>query len=992
MSSTTNIPTNARTMSGQIIISDGVAVLENGNLSNVSNIDTDTINTSSFSTNDFTVNTNIDLTADTSKLQFTYNSDPTNTLIDRTKVTTKTINTNNFNLSNVISSVAITNWNFGTPAIGVPNGRTLLYSGSSTYTGLSGFTASGSVYNLYIQRGSTGSFYTTYYPPGLTQCAVLQNGQNGYMTLTSNNYSLSPGLYLFSYYIQCQDTGAGGGNVTCTVYNATTSSVIAVSPTGNASSSYPNWIQFKVAFNIGTTSNVNFQFYLSTTSYIYGTYSLLTGLELKLDNGLIINDGVGISTISGSNSLLTGLNVNNGIIVNNGGAKITGGLTTGTQYGSNNLAINSTMGSGSTTNNINTIAIGTGTLQGSPASTDTIAIGVGINKGNLSNLQSVFIGNKILSEATSYNVVIGYNASGSNSSVVIGRGAGDALNGGSIKTNNVVIGSDTFQRYNGFGVLTSIDYNAVVGYGACANLADNYNSCIGAMAFYSLYGSNGVTAQGNNGYVTQYNSAIGYASGYNQQRYNKCTFLGANSDASVDNLYNSTAIGYGTIVDASNVIQLGSHGETVKISGDLAGVTTINGLPYTSSSQTLAQTLSYGNSAGTFIDMSGNNIINVNEYKVLKTTTGVGNPAILIQTNNDDANAENIVINRYSTTPAVNDNLFSININGIDSVGSSVEYARISSHIVDPTSTVQTGKLSFFARGGTALMANYEVLTLLNSLIQLNKPTRCYSGFHQPYKSITLTANTDFSTAWSEWVGSHMYINQTTNGWTMTLGLATNYNGAMCWIKNVSTFVLTLSVASGTFGGSYGNGTTTIKVQPQQTLLLVGSGTSWDVCDVLGVKYSYQQYHNTTQTTGLAGVNMNVEFNTSATGNIATNTANDTDSWGGSKLTYATGVFTNNTGYNMTVNIRADLYISTTTGIKYLWMQPNATRNVMKTIGMINLPAGGTNWMTSQITLTLCNGDSFQFIFQSTVASSIIGSGGASPVPGQQNRITITRV
>jgi hypothetical protein len=371
-------------------------------------------------------------------------------------------------------------------------------------------------------------------------------------------------------------------------------------------------------------------------------------------------------------------------------------------------------------------------------------------------------------------------------------------------------------------------------------------------------------------------------------------------------------------------------------------LSTINGSAYppTVTTPTLSSVLTTGNSAGTSnINMNSNSIINANEIDILKTTTGIGNPAIEITTNATGPSASNLVVNRFSTAPTANDDLFAINVNGRDSVGSSVEYTRISTHTIDPSSGIQTARLSFFARGGTLPMSNYEVMILKNSLIELNRPTRCFSGFQQAHKTITLTANTNFSTAWSEWIGSHMYINQTTNGWTMTLGLATNFQGSISWIKNVSPFILTLSVASGNFGGNFGNGTGTITIVPHQTLMLVANGSVWEVVKVIGVPYMMRYFTNTNQTIpNNVGGGTLVIMPTLDTNNITTATGIDT--WGGARLTYypTAGTnpqysFANNTAFTMTIMVEAEvMFTANTAGVRALWINQGSG---------VALPSGG---------------------------------------------------
>ena len=50
MSSTTNIPINTRSMNGIITISDGVATMENGNLTDINSLDSTNINSTVLTT------------------------------------------------------------------------------------------------------------------------------------------------------------------------------------------------------------------------------------------------------------------------------------------------------------------------------------------------------------------------------------------------------------------------------------------------------------------------------------------------------------------------------------------------------------------------------------------------------------------------------------------------------------------------------------------------------------------------------------------------------------------------------------------------------------------------------------------------------------------------------------------------------------------------------------------------------------------------------
>lgn len=710
---------NSKSMNGIIQLSDGIAVLENGSLTNVSNIDTDTLNTQSLTSNDFNVSTNLDLTSDTSKIQFTYNLDPTNTIIDRNGITTSSAFVKNLTFTNLSSNIAITNWDASSPV--VSNGAiSQQYLGSGTYTGTSGVITSGNGTNNYkfsVQRGQNFTYYTTYYPAGTAQCFVLDVTTNATITLKTINYTLTKGNYTFTFWVQ---TSTSVPLLFTSSVKTSPANIVLDQITGiNVYDAFPNWIQFKMTFNLTQSSDIYFEWASNSTTHPNGSFMLLTGLVLTLSNAMIVTDTATnkTATISGSQSILYSTTINDGLDVT-GGAVISGGLTTTSTYGSNNLGINTLMGSSvGASSSSNNVGIGASALQNITTATNVTAIGNGslslLSTG--SNHIAVGKGSSILNNQSN-SICIGVEqvVRGSNS-VAIGRYTQLLTNQGTIGNFNVAIGTDALGsgRYNGFGVINNSEAVAI-GYESQRLNADRYNTSIGYQTLYNLLGANGVTANGNNGFICQYNSSLGYRAGYNRNRYNNCTFIGSNSDASVENLFNATAIGYGCIVDLSNCIQLGSNGEKVKISGDLAGVTTINGIPFsTGGVNTLSQVLNAGNSAGTSnIDMNFNNITNINQLSIDKTTTGSGNPAINIICNNDDALPTDFSISRYSTTPAVNDQLFAMYISGRDSALNNLEYARINTEILDPNSTAPKGQMRFYTRGGTGLMGTYEILQL----------------------------------------------------------------------------------------------------------------------------------------------------------------------------------------------------------------------------------------------------------------------------------------
>lgn len=158
----------AKSMNGIITLSDGTLTIENGAINNASTIETDSINTASFSTNDFVVNTNVDLTGDTSKIQFLYGGDPNNTVISRTTIDTPTVYADNIytttingssypppapslsNVMNVGNSVGLNDLDMNNQIISnvyqIANPTTPLYIATTkllTFQGLEGIALSG---------------------------------------------------------------------------------------------------------------------------------------------------------------------------------------------------------------------------------------------------------------------------------------------------------------------------------------------------------------------------------------------------------------------------------------------------------------------------------------------------------------------------------------------------------------------------------------------------------------------------------------------------------------------------------------------------------------------------------------------------------------------------------------------------------------------------------------------------------------------------------
>lgn len=856
--------------------------------------------------------------------------------------------TENFYYSNISADIAITNWQAQTPNYSPTNGLYLQYVGSATYTGTAGIVTSGSaLYVFQIVRGvGNAAYFLTYFPPGTTsqQAFTMQASVNQTFTFKTINYSLQPGQYIWGCWYQSQQNVSATLN---TFIKTTGGTILAQEAGVFPGNDFPNWIFKSLPFTIATPTDVFFE--ATSVARSFNSSVVITGLELTQTGAMVVTDTVTnkTATISGTQSFLNSLYVNSGLQVDSGGIDVVGGISTSTAFGSSNISINSPYGSTSKANNSgDIISIGSAVNQDMSSNVlgnyRVIAIGNGANTGIATLQDAVSIGYNSRCSGL-YSVAIGSRAQAKgNYTVAIAPDALAGSNEGCIGGSNAVLGFGACGSsvYNGFSVLSSIQ-NVYVGTRAGYNAADNQNTGIGFQALWQMNGRNGVTANGNSGKITQKNTALGYNAGALRTGYNNCTFLGAEADASVENLVNATAIGWGAQVDVSNCIVLGSTGTKTKVTGDLFGVTTINGAAYPpiSGAGNLATVLQAGNKASTFIDLSGNNIIST----------------------------------------------------GKDSASNTVEYMRIMPHIYDSSASNPQGGIRFFCRNGTATMDTYEPMSITQPMIALNSPVRLANGFHQAYKIFTLSATTNFGPTYSEWVGSYMFINQTGGAWTMQLPAPAGFAGSISYIKNVSSVNLTLSTPSGTFHGNYGSLASTIMIVPQQALVIVGALTNWEVVDVLGVPYSYRRYNSAAQVLTPANSNQTLLFNTDETVTIATSTLYSTNTWMGARLTYSAGIFTNSTGQNMNINVNIFTYASSATNTKYMWIQLNSTRFPTSTsIGWCVLPANTTQSLTSNATFVLASGDSFQVIGQSTLNNINYGTNIANS--SLQTAITITRL
>jgi hypothetical protein len=137
-------------------------------------------------------------------------------------------------------------------------------------------------------------------------------------------------------------------------------------------------------------------------------------------------------------------------------------------------------------------------------------------------------------------------------------------------TNNTAIGSSTLNN------LTSGRENQVYGYSSGASITTGFQNILGGFfsGYYITTGQNNVSWGSNcfNKLISgSYNSAFGDNAGYEAKTSSKCSFFGWQSgqDSSGNTYTESTALGAGATITASNQIVLGTANETTIPKGKL---------------------------------------------------------------------------------------------------------------------------------------------------------------------------------------------------------------------------------------------------------------------------------------------------------------------------------------------------------------------------------------------------------------------------------------
>lgn len=480
---------------------------------------------------------------------------------------TDSLTTRNIAITPVPAPVTIANWNFATPARPTTNSFQVI---SAPYTTVTGWTLSavvGTPFQVCIMRGFAQfiNTYETLYPdyPSVTQAiGISQNTVPNTFRIEQNIAFTQSGNYQLTFWIW-------GMYNTYRITQTITASINGYSQVFIGVEQL--WTKCLLRFVIPSAGSYNLVFdFINTFS---NSVLCMTSVKIERQTGLVISDGGVVNNqFINSSGLFTTAIENRGPLVNYGGFKNYGTLGLYVPYSNGSIVIGtSSYGSSSLDGGSNSVFIGSSIAVASPNASvianQCIAIGYGALEQLTAANRLHAIGHRCLRYCANVNDNVGYGYSagenlgypGSTSSrnVVIGN---YALNKPATTNDCVSIGHNNMASVN---FTTGASFCVSIGSGSMVNVASNYNTQIGASA---------VTAMVNTG--STYNTFVG-AQVCNTQSgasnvLTNCTFLGSTSDVSVAGNYsNSTAIGYGALITASNRIILGRATETTFAMGGL---------------------------------------------------------------------------------------------------------------------------------------------------------------------------------------------------------------------------------------------------------------------------------------------------------------------------------------------------------------------------------------------------------------------------------------
>lgn len=538
MSSITNIPYSAKSMNGIIVISDGTATIENGNMTTTGNI--------------------------------------TGTNFSGSTITATTLNTTDTNITGTIdlkpigTAITINNFGFATPAQSLNNFITI----SPPYTAITSWTiglVSGTAPSIFIGRGFTAlvNLYETAFPeyPLFRQYVSLQAGLIYQMSFTQSLTFATTGNYLLTFYIWGE-------------YNR-------YSPTQNVSVSCGNnsisnftaaegaWKKVIMKFQIVTAGANTLSIFVNNTD---GNDSGLSfsGIQIIKQSGLVVYDGGNTNNqlITTKGLYTSGFINNQGNIANYGNFINYGPLNLVAPYSAGTLVIGSSLfGTTNSDTGRYSVLIGAqviGSASFVPVNCDGCvfigyAAGEQLQNGSRSHgigYQSHRWGQTNCDDNVGYGYqslfALGYSA-GTNSQNV---GIGNFVLSGAYAGNNIGNSIIGYNSMSGPNFSYGRSYNTCCGGNSLQNIASNYNSSLG------YNNANGIIDLSSDNNIFVGSSVCQTQGGSNV--LSNCTFIGSNSDVSVAGNYsNSTAIGYGAKIENSSSIYLGTINETTYANGGL---------------------------------------------------------------------------------------------------------------------------------------------------------------------------------------------------------------------------------------------------------------------------------------------------------------------------------------------------------------------------------------------------------------------------------------
>ena len=277
----------------------------------------------------------------------------------------------------------------------------------------------------------------------------------------------------------------------------------------------------------------------------------LNGLSGSFSNTLTVGESLSANTINSS----TGYSIGGNKVLSIAGGNTFVGVGAGSSNPttSSNTFVGFQAGQKDTTAGNNTF-VGFQAGQSNTTSSDNAFFGYLAGQNNSTGATNSFFGSGAgqSNQTGNGNAFFGFQAGNSNQT-----GSLNAFFGNTAGQSNQT-GSGNAYFGNAAGVYATGNANAFFG-----GLAGAFNTG-GGNAFFG-------NAAGLNNQAGNFNAFFGYRAGQSNTTESGNTFIGSNSNG-VAGITNATALGANTQVSQSNTIQLGSHGESVNISGNLTVV------------------------------------------------------------------------------------------------------------------------------------------------------------------------------------------------------------------------------------------------------------------------------------------------------------------------------------------------------------------------------------------------------------------------------------